>query len=241
MQSRTHYSLQDLYFDEINLAEINEVRHECIKYAMTPRKLLDSSLKEKLESFIESAQEFRDKKDLIYAVNGSKVKYQCPTITQDGLRVREATKESLINLEYCLSYLDMAICSPDDLFIKQNSVHISGSVLYDFIEKLSSADREALNVIADRKFMEFILSLSESSALAGNPQQPRPEPPEVVPAASSTPPPELSTSAPNNLPADINDMSNDCQHIPCYVNDNEISSSSDANEVTPNSDLNPLC
>ena len=155
MQSRTHYSLQDLYFDEINLAEINEVRHECIKYAMLPKKSLDSSLEEKIESFIESAREFRDKKDLIFAVNGSKLKYQGPTITQDGLRVREATKESLINLDYCLTYLDMAICFPDDLFLNQNSAHISGTVLNDFIEKISSADREAINVISDRKFVEF--------------------------------------------------------------------------------------
>ena len=112
MQSRTHYSLQDLYFDEINLAEINEVRHECIKYAMLPKKSLDSSLEEKLESFIESAREFRHKKDLIFAVNGSKLKYQSPKITHAGQRVRQATQESLVNLKYCISYLHVAVCMP---------------------------------------------------------------------------------------------------------------------------------
>ena len=35
MQSRTHYSLQDLYFDEINLAEINEVRQENFEFKWT--------------------------------------------------------------------------------------------------------------------------------------------------------------------------------------------------------------
>ena len=198
-------------------------------------------MKEKLESFIESAQEFHDKKDLIYAVNGSKLKYQCPTITEDDLLIRQATQESLVNLKYCLSYLDVAVCFPDNLALNQNSVNISGTLFYNFIEKVSSADREAINVISDRKFVEFISSLlSKSSDLAGNPQQSCQEPPEVVAAAAPTPP-ELSTSFPNNLPADINDMSDDCLHIPCYVNDNEISSSADANQVTPTSDLNPLC
>ena len=68
--SSTKYSEADLHYDKINLATINAVRHDCVRFALDSKDLANSSRDK--ESFIEWAHKFYEKKELIYIINCSK-------------------------------------------------------------------------------------------------------------------------------------------------------------------------
>ena len=60
MHSTTQYSLQDLHFDEVNLATINEVKQNCVRYAIQSKDSLDYFLSD-IESFIGWALQFHER------------------------------------------------------------------------------------------------------------------------------------------------------------------------------------
>ena len=152
MHSTTQYSLQDLHFDEVNLATINEVKQNCVRYAIQSKDSLDYFLSD-IESFIGWALQFHEKKELIFHVNGGSLKYQKPILSHEGLCVREATEESLSELK---SYLD--ILEDDIYYPAGDSKMISACVFNQFIVNFW-ADPKARNALSDKALVVSALRL----------------------------------------------------------------------------------
>ena len=108
MHSSTHYSLKDLQFDRDDLEVINNVKHNCVKYAVLRNGSLNIS-KSDIESFIVWAKEFLDEKKLLLCKNAD---YLSPLLTNTGLDIRLATEDSLSDLDYYLKRLKYDINNP---------------------------------------------------------------------------------------------------------------------------------